>query len=449
MKIKVLKATPDYDVDAVVDIEDKDAQKLIAKGYAQEVKATDAALTEASVELEGVFSALTEKAIETVVAESEKRIAKNLKAKRQTLAVSVHDNVDDDPQHGFKSLGEFAKSVANAKTGKVSDNLKHWEAFWQTKAATSFQNETNGADGEYAVPTQWATTIFQDILDNEDNLLGRSFNQPISNGNSIKIPCDNTTQLGQSGIVAYNVNEGASIGGSKASMRQVNFTLEKLGVLVNVTSELLEDTNVALTAYLENKSQYAFAWKTNDIILNGDTGSPATALGVIGHAATAVVADQPDGSGRIISYEDLCRMRSFFYGDRKKAVWVMGTDVEEDVMQVQDGAGRNIYFPPGGLKDAPYGTLFGIPVVISYHTAPAGTVGDIVLGDFSKYIVASKGTMQAAMTPYLYFDQQLMTFRWTFRMYGQPERATTLLDKNGLRKLGNFVTLATRSGEHT
>jgi hypothetical protein len=56
--------------------------------------------------------------------------------------------------------------------------------------------------------------------------------------------------------------------------------------------------------------------------------------------------------------------------------------------------GVPVYLPPGGLSESPYAILKGRPVIPVEYCATLGTVGDIILADFTQVIASRRARMQ-------------------------------------------------------
>ncbi len=103
------------------------------------------------------------------------------------------------------------------------------------------------------------------------------------------------------------------------------------------------------------------------------------------------------------------------------------------------------FMPPGGLSQSPYGTLMGLPINVIEQASAPGTVGDIVLGNFSNdYAVISK-PMTSASSIHVLFTSNQTTFRWVWPVIGKPVMASAITPYKGADTLGPFVTLATRA----
>ena len=74
-----------------------------------------------------------------------------------------------------------------------------------------------------------------------------------------------------------------------------------------------------------------------------------------------------------------------------------------------------------------------------------GTVGDIILADFSTFLLATKGGVQQAMSVHLRFDYDESVFRTLARAGGEPLWSSDLTPFNGTNTVSPFVALETRS----
>ena len=104
------------------------------------------------------------------------------------------------------------------------------------------------------------------------------------------------------------------------------------------------------------------------------------------------------------------------------------------------------YFPPGGLADAPYGRLKGRPVIPTQAAQTLGDEGDITLVDLKSYMTLVKtGGMRSDVSMHLYFDYDIMAFRFILRIDGQPYLSAPIDPLHGTTTLSPFVTLAARA----
>jgi HK97 family phage major capsid protein len=74
-----------------------------------------------------------------------------------------------------------------------------------------------------------------------------------------------------------------------------------------------------------------------------------------------------------------------------------------------------------------------------------GDKGDIILADFSQYLLIDKGQMQNATSIHVKFVNDETAFRFVYRLDGQPMWNSALTPYKGSDTLSPFVTLAERA----
>jgi len=319
--------------------------------------------------------------------------------------ITVVDNAAADLKHGFKSVGEFLKTVRHAQNPGASIDERLLIGMNRGAVApSSFGNEGSAQDGGFLVPPQFAQEIFQ-------------------------------LSLGEDSLLPMTDNVGLS-----------TLRLKKLMALVPVTDELLDDTN-ALSTYLPDKIATSIRWKTNESILFGSgTGLP---VGCMTNATTVTVAKESGQATQTLLAQNLAKMISRLPpGSFGKAVWIVNNDVLPALFTLTLG-NYPIYLPtgmnPGGIQVSPYGTLLGRPVFVSQHANTFSAAGDVLLADLSYYQTITKaGGMQTATSMHLYFDADLTAFRTTFRMDGQSKIAAPISPAKGSTTMSPFVQLGAR-----
>jgi HK97 family phage major capsid protein len=140
-----------------------------------------------------------------------------------------------------------------------------------------------------------------------------------------------------------------------------------------------------------------------------------------------------------------------FYGpSRQNGAWFHNQDVETQfpVMVKTDGTayGFPVLLPPGGLSGSQYSTLYGRPMVPIEYAPTLGTVGDLMLADFSQYALIEKGGIGVASSVHVRFLYDEMVLKFTWRLNGMVINwPTALTPFKGTSTLSPFVVLATRS----
>jgi HK97 family phage major capsid protein len=72
------------------------------------------------------------------------------------------------------------------------------------------------------------------------------------------------------------------------------------------------------------------------------------------------------------------------------------------------------------LRDGLPTRLMGLPVIFSEKVAAPGSAGDVILADFSYYVIGDRRSLAIASSEHYRFLNDQMTWRFTHRMDGQP-----------------------------
>ena len=349
----------------------------------------------------------------------------------------------DDPRGGFTSFGTYAQAVRAANNPDARDT----EAFKKLVAvATTYSSEGVGADGGWAVPTEFRKEIWQKVL-SQENLLGRC--TPLVTGtNSMTLPKDETTPWQTSGgVQVYWESEAAQATNSKVALEMAQMRLNKLMALVPISDELLEDAP-GIESWLRAKAPAKMAAKINTAIVRGTgAGQP---LGILNAGCLVTVTAGAGQAAGTVWFENINKMWSRLYAPcRRNAVWLINQDCEPqlDAMAFDPAASSKVpvYIGPNGVAGSPYATLKGRPVVPIEACSTVGTTGDIILADLTEYWALTKGQdVKSDVSMHLYFDQGLTAFRFTFRVNGQPSWGSTITPENGSNTRSCFTTIATR-----
>lgn len=360
-------------------------------------------------------------------------------------------NQDDEARHGFKFFGEFAHTVLQAyKNGGPA--LERME-----NAATTYGSESVGADGGYLVPPEFRQEIWQKV-NGEDSLLSRT--APFTTGrNSLTFPKDETTPWDNSaGIRVFWEGEGDVGTESKPKFETSTARLNKLMALIKVTEELYEDAP-GLDSYLRFWTPVKMVARCNTAIVRGTgVGQP---LGILNSPSLITISKENSQNAASIIMPNINKMWNRLYAPlRQNAVWLINQEIEPMLegmafIAADNGPGGSnsnqtlhvpVYMPSGGLADAPFARLKGRPVIPMQPCSQLGTIGDIILTDLNQYMSLTKGTgIQEDVSIHLHFDQAIDTFRFIFRVTGQPLWNAVITPENGTNTYGWAVVMETRS----
>jgi HK97 family phage major capsid protein len=342
------------------------------------------------------------------------------------------------------TLGE--KVIAIAKYESSHKSVKDPRLF----ATATGQNETIDAEGGFNVTPELSADFLQRTFQ-DDEIARRCDTVPMSSSRLIinGIVDDNRVggPLGM-GVVVARVAEAGTTNFSTIKFRRVELNANKLMAFFKATDELLEDAP-AMQSRLEKVVPPALSWRVGNEVLNG-TGAGQ----FLGINTSGVVVVQPKDSaqvaGTITTTNILGMKKLFWWKSRANGVWLVGPDVEAvlETLTIPGQAGTNValYTPPGvGGNTSKYGMMLGMPVIPVEQTAALGTQGDIMLADFSQYIIGERNGVQSAVSIHVAFLTDEQVFRWTLRNDGQPLWDKPVTQNNSSNKVSPFVVLATRT----
>lgn len=315
--------------------------------------------------------------------------------------------------------------------------------------APAGMSEGSPADGGFLVQMDYASEMKKRMF-STGQILPRLTRLPISgNSNSITIPAaaDDTESAGVfGGIVAYWLSEAGTKTTSSPKFREMVLKLKKLAVVVPTTDELLND-KVTLEAFIRTGSNLALVKEAEKQVIRGvGAGQP---LGVLSSGALVTVAAETGQLADTVEYANIVNMWSRMYADsRTNAIWLINQSIEPQLytMGITVGVGGTpVYQPPGGASAAPYGTLFGRPVIPCNHCSKLGDVGDIILADFGEYLWIEKGGVQEATSIHYAFITDETYYRFVMRCDGQPAWSKVYTPEQATAATQSpFVTLAAR-----
>lgn len=363
-------------------------------------------------------------------------------AQRTNPRVPAAPRVQANGNHGFRHLGDFANAVRNAsmRGGDMDARLRN-------AAVSTYGNEGTGADGGFAVPPDFRTEILAPVF-TEDSLLSMT-DRLQSSSNTITLPTDSTTPWQTSGgIQSYWTAEGGTKTQSKPVLGETTLKLHTLATLVPVTEELLEDAP-AMGAYLNRKAPEKMDFKVSDAIVRGTgVGMP---LGFLSSPALVTVSKESAQTADTINVTNLAKMWGRLpLASRRTAVWLMHPDVEAQ-LPLMSLANMPVYLPPGGVSGNMYGTLWGRPVIPHQVAETIGDLGDVMLVDLKQYLTVTKNGngrdangIKSDVSIHLWFDQDMVAFRFTMRVAGQPWWPAAITQRDGSNAQSPYVVLEAR-----
>ena len=271
-----------------------------------------------------------------------------------------------------------------AKTGRATDEYR--ANFWNMMRSKAPMPQVVNAlqigtdsEGGFLVPDEYERTLVESL--EEENIFRQLANIIRTSSGDRKIPV-----VATKGTASWIDEEGA-YPESDDSFGQVSIGAYKLGTLIKVSEELLNDSVFDLESYISREFARRIGSKEEEAFFTGNgTGKPLGILAETGGAQVGVTAAKTDA----ISVDELIDL---FYSlktpHRRNAVWLLNDATVKLVRKLKDGQGQYLWQP--SLVSGTPDTLLGKPVYTSaYMPTAAADAKTVAFGDFGYYWVADR-----------------------------------------------------------
>ena len=270
------------------------------------------------------------------------------------------------------------------KTGRASDDYR--KNFWNAMrskapmpAVTNALQVGTDSEGGYLVPDEYERTLVEAL--EEENIFRQMAKVIKTSSGDRKIPV-----VASKGTASWIDEEGA-FPESDDSFGQVSIGAYKLGTMIKVSEELLNDSVFDLQSYISREFARRIGAKEEEAFFTGDgKGKPLGVLAATGGAETGVTA----ASATAVTADELMDLYySLKSPYRKKSVWVLNDSTIKAIRKLKDNNGQYLWQPSltAGAPDM----ILGRPIKTSaYMPAIAAGAKTIAFGDFSYYWIADR-----------------------------------------------------------
>ena len=270
------------------------------------------------------------------------------------------------------------------KTGRASDDYR--KNFWNAMrskapmpAVTNALQVGTDSEGGYLVPDEYERTLVEAL--EEENIFRQMAKVIKTSSGDRKIPV-----VASKGTASWIDEEGA-YPESDDSFGQVSIGAYKLGTMIKVSEELLNDSVFDLQSYISREFARRIGAKEEEAFFTGDgKGKPLGVLAATGGAETGVTA----ASATAVTADELMDLYySLKSPYRKKAVWVLNDSTIKAIRKLKDNNGQYLWQPSltAGAPDM----ILGRPIKTSaYMPVIAAGAKTIAFGDFSYYWIADR-----------------------------------------------------------
>lgn len=347
---------------------------------------------------------------------------------------------DPSPRDEFASLGEFARAVVQGNDPRLIRNV-------------SPSTTTEGASAGYLVPTYFVQQMMDDALAMEV-VRPRANVIPISSQSAIVAGFNYVDGTGTSraGLrLLWGVESApGGLDEQKPLARELSMAARKGHIFCRVSNELAADAPnfdrmlmQAMTAAVASGLDYAFVNGTG-------AGQP---LGVVKAPCVISVAKESGQAANTLMFQNLAKMVGRLAPSSfARSVWLVHPTLvpllytlsftQKNVAGTENVGGSSVQAvtvgPDGGLR------IFGLPALVSDACSTLSSQGDIILADFSRYLIGMRAEVRMERDTSVFFNSDETAFRLTLRLDGMPEDSAPTKLRDGTNTVSPFVTLDAR-----
>nr|MBQ4457961.1 phage major capsid protein [Clostridia bacterium] len=314
--------------------------------------------------------------------------------------------------------------VSGRKAVKATATPEYSRAFWDmmrgnnTLEVRDALSVGTGSAGGYTVPDEFERQLVQSL--DENNVFRRIAKVIRTQSGTRTIPIAT-----DSGSASW-IEEGTSIDESDVSFDKATLSAYKLGCLIKVSNELLNDSAFDIAAHIAQRFGVRFGNAEENAFLNGTgpsatPGTPSQPTGIL----TTLTANTTAGSAVDLSFDDMYKLYySLKAPYRSNAAWVCSESVMLKLMMLKDGNSNYVWKP--SLEVGKPDTFLGHPIYTSqYMPGLTGTASQdknkkvVLFGDFSYYWIADRQNRTVKRLNELYAATDQVGFLGTQRVDGK------------------------------
>jgi HK97 family phage major capsid protein len=344
----------------------------------------------------------------------------DLERRRKLAEQEVHKSkrggqADVDPEKEFRNIGEFFHGLA----ARIKDgaNDPRFDSLLEARA----QSMGVGAEGGFALPTQFRDEIFQ-VSPQEAIVRPRATVIPAGSPPDAKLECPALDQSSGSniygGVTITHTGEAITMTETSAALRQLTLEPKEMSAYIVTTNKLLNNWEAAST-FITTQLRRAIVGAEDYDMLRGDGINKC--LGILNApAAITVTRSAPN----VIAFTDVVSMlaRAKMGGN---LAWVVSQTCIPQLCAMVDAGNHAVWTGsamaglPGAAGPLP-SSLFGLPVLWGERLPALGTSGDINLVDLQYYLVKDGSGPFAAISTELLFLSNRTVFRIVWNVDARP-----------------------------
>lgn len=332
------------------------------------------------------------------------------------LSAATSAPVHADPKAGHRK--GTVRATATVEYNEAFWNMMRGNNSFEVRDALSVGVDQNGG---FTVPDEFERQLVQAL---EENNIFRSLAKTIhTNSGTRTIPIAT-----DSGSASW-IEEGAAIQESDMSFAQETLSAYKLGCMIKVSNELLNDSAFDIAAHIAQRFGVRFGNAEEDAFINGTGPSanpqttPSQPTGIL--TSLTPSAGNTTDNAQTVHFDNIYKLYySLKSPYRRKAAFLCNETLLLQLMLLKDKNDNYIWKP--GLEVGKPDTILGRPIYTSgYMPAITGnTTQDknkkvLLFGDFSYYWIADRQNRTLKRLNELYAVTDQVGFIGTQRVDGK------------------------------
>lgn len=361
---------------------------------------------------------------------------------RRGRSAAIEHPAGPEAKKEFETFGEFMHAV---RFKPNDQRLNFVEGVGAEAVGMDMQAEMrmdNDTQGGFMVPRQHLS-IFKKIEPQDAIVRPRANVIPAGSPPDAGVTFPALDQTGAApdgvygGVKVGWIGEGEEKPETDAKLREVSLTPKEVAGYTTITDKLLRNWQ-ASGAFIEQLLRGAVLAAEDYAFSRGD--GVARPLGVLNATATyfvnRLVANQ-------IAYKDLVAMVARVLMRGGSPVWSMPQGALPQIATLKDDLGNFIWVP--NAQNGLQGTLLGYPVIWNNRQPALGTKGDVILADWSMYLIKDGSGPFVAASEHVKFTSNKTVIKIFWNVDGAPWLTAPFQEENGYQ-VSPFVALDVPAG---
>jgi HK97 family phage major capsid protein len=350
---------------------------------------------------------------------------------RRDSRMTEIDKIVDRQFAAEKRAAEAEATYADLQKGKPENAVDPTQndklrAFFRGESGRAFEvratnvansdgtvSSSPGPRGQYTVAPSFHSQLLEHLIETSAILSAGPTMLSTEKGEPLTVA--KTATYSSAALVA----EEGTIPASNPTFGQALMNAYKYGLLMQISSELLNDSAFDLQSFLARQAGTAMGNAFGTHLVTGDGDDKPTGLL---HASSGITAGVTGLATvfkpTVAQLFDLYYSIITPYRNGSGVGWLMKDESMSHIRQLQDGSGQYL-FAPALVTGAP-NSILGKPVYTDYNMpAYAAAAKAIVFGDFSQYWVRRVDAFRFERSDDFAFNTDMTTYRCLMRADGK------------------------------